>query len=286
MRIYTDTACDLPKSFFAENNVHLFPLRVELDGQEFDDLIGINTDQIYSEIRGGKSPKTSQVSPELFIEAFEELGKSGEEGLYIAFSSQLSGTYSTAMMIREQVKETYPELKLTIIDSKCASLGFGLVIKEAVRLRDASYSFDEVVKRVQFNADHMEHLFTVEDLDFLAKGGRVSKTSAFIGGLLSIKPLLHVEDGKLIPIEKMRGRKKVFKRILELMEERGESLSNQVIGISHGDDSEAAKDMKEMIVERFHPLGVEVHVIGSTIASHAGPGTIAVFFLNKLYENE
>jgi len=286
MRIYTDTACDLPKSFFAENNVHLFPLRVELDGQEFDDLIGINTDKIYSEIRGGKSPKTSQVSPELFIEAFEELGKSGEEGLYIAFSSQLSGTYSTAMMIREQVKETYPELKLTIIDSKCASLGFGLVIKEAVRLRDASYSFDEVVKRVQFNADHMEHLFTVEDLDFLAKGGRVSKTSAFIGGLLSIKPLLHVEDGKLIPIEKMRGRKKVFKRILELMEERGESLSNQVIGISHGDDSEAAKDMKEMIVERFHPLGVEVHVIGSTIASHAGPGTIAVFFLNKLYENE
>lgn len=286
MRIYTDTACDLPKSFFAENNVHLFPLRVELDGQEFDDLIGINTEKIYSEIRGGKSPKTSQVSPELFIEAFEELGKSGEEGLYIAFSSQLSGTYSTAMMIREQVKETYPELKLTIIDSKCASLGFGLVIKEAVRLRDASYSFDEVVKRVQFNADHMEHLFTVEDLDFLAKGGRVSKTSAFIGGLLSIKPLLHVEDGKLIPIEKMRGRKKVFKRILELMEERGESLSNQVIGISHGDDSEAAKDMKEMIVERFHPLGVEVHVIGSTIASHAGPGTIAVFFLNKLYENE
>lgn len=286
MRIYTDTACDLPKSFFAENNVHLFPLRVELDGQEFDDLIGINTDKIYSEIRGGKSPKTSQVSPELFIEAFEELGKSGEEGLYIAFSSQLSGTYSTAMMIREQVKETYPELKLTIIDSKCASLGFGLVIKEAVRLRDASYSFDEVVKRVQFNADHMEHLFTVEDLDFLAKGGRVSKTSAFIGGLLSIKPLLHVEDGKLIPIEKMRGRKKVFKRILELMEERGESLSNQVIGISHGDDSEAAKDMKEMIVERFHPLGIEVHVIGSTIASHAGPGTIAVFFLNKLYENE
>ena len=286
MRIYTDTACDLPKSFFAENNVHLFPLRVELDGQEFDDLIGINTEKIYLEIRGGKSPKTSQVSPELFIEAFEELGKSGEEGLYIAFSSQLSGTYSTAMMIREQVKETYPELKLTIIDSKCASLGFGLVIKEAVRLRDASYSFDEVVKRVQFNADHMEHLFTVEDLDFLAKGGRVSKTSAFIGGLLSIKPLLHVEDGKLIPIEKMRGRKKVFKRILELMEERGESLSNQVIGISHGDDSEAAKDMKEMIVERFHPLGVEVHVIGSTIASHAGPGTIAVFFLNKLYENE
>lgn len=286
MKLFADSACDLPKSFYDENNVHLFPLSVELNGKVYKDLLDIQALEVYKEIRSGVLPKTSQVSPEDFLEAFEALAISGEEGLYIAFSSQLSGTYSTAVMLRDQVLETYPNLKLTIIDSKSASSGCGLAVKEAVRLRDASYSFSEIVARSKFHVEHMEHLFTVEDLDFLAKGGRVSKTSAFIGGLLSIKPLLHVEDGKLIPIEKMRGRKKVFKRILELMEERGESLSNQVIGISHGDDSEAAKDMKEMIVERFHPLGVEVHVIGSTIASHAGPGTIAVFFLNKLYENE
>lgn len=286
MKIYADSACDLPKSFYPDNNVHLFPLRVELDGAEFDDVIGIAPEKIYEEIRAGKAPKTSQVSPELFLEAFEELAKSGEEGVYIAFSSALSGTYSTSMMIREQVLETYPDLKLQIIDTKCASIGYGLVVKEAVRLRDSSYSFADVVTRSQFNADHMEHLFTVEDLDFLARGGRVSKTSAFIGGLLNIKPLLHMEDGKLIPLEKLRGRKKVFKRILDLMEERGEHLSKQVIGISHGDDIEAAKEIKAMIVERFHPIGIEVHIVGSTIACHSGPGTIAIFFLNELFDDE
>lgn len=283
MKLFADSACDLPQSFYVDNNVHLFPLRVELDGKEFDDVIGIDVQKVYDEIRNGKSPKTSQVSPEVFLYAFEELAKSGEEGLYIAFSSELSGTYNTARMMREQVLENYPDLKLEIIDSKCASLGYGMVVKEAVRVRDHAYSFEDVVARTRFHAEHMEHLFTVEDLDFLAKGGRVSKTSAFIGGLLSIKPLLHVEDGKLIPIEKMRGRKKVFKRILDVMEERGETLSKQVIAISHGDDLAAAQEMKEMIIERFHPVAVELHVIGSTIACHAGPGTIAVFFLNELY---
>lgn len=283
MKLFADSACDLPQSFYVDNQVHLLPLRVELDGQEFDDVIGIDVQKVYDDIRNGKSPKTSQVSPEVFLHTFEELAKSGEQGLYIAFSSELSGTYNTARMMREQVLENYPDLKLEIIDSKCASLGYGLVVKEAARLRDEAYSFEDVVTRTRFQAEHMEHLFTVEDLDFLARGGRVSKTSAFIGGLLSIKPLLHVEDGKLIPIEKMRGRKKVFKRILDVMEERGESLSNQTIAISHGDDVEAANVMKQMIVERFHPLDVEIHVIGSTIACHAGPGTIAVFFLNQLY---
>lgn len=284
MKLYADSACDLPKSFYEENNVHLFPLSVDLNDQQFKDVIGIPAEEIYAEIRKGNVPKTSQVSPELFLEAFEELAKSGDEGLYIAFSSQLSGTYSTAMMIREQVLENYPNLKLTIIDSKSASVGFGLSVIEAVRLRDASYSSEEIIKRIEFNVSHMEHLFTVEDLDFLARGGRVSKASAFIGGLLSIKPLLHMEDGKLVPLEKMRGRMKVFKRILDVMEERGEALSTQVIGISHGDDLEAANKIKEMINERFHPQKFVVEIVGSTIGSHTGPGVIAIYFLNKLYD--
>lgn len=286
MRLFADSACDLPKSFYDENNVHLLPLSVDLNGKQYKDVIDIPAEEIYAEIRKNNVPKTSQVSPELFLNAFEDLAKSGEEGLYIAFSSQLSGTYSTAVMLRDQVMETYPDLKLTIIDSKSASVGYGLSVMEAVRLRDEGYSFEEVVKRSQFSVDHMEHLFTVEDLDFLARGGRVSKTSAFIGGLLSIKPLLHMEDGKLIPLEKMRGRMKVFKRILDIMEERGESLSQQVIGISHGDDLEAATKMKEMINERFHPQKFVVNIVGSTIGSHTGPGVIAIYFLNKLYDEQ
>ena len=282
MRLFADSATDLPKAFFNDNNVLLAPLRVHIDEDEYEDIIGIDSSEVYKAIRAGKQPKTSQVSPELFLRLFEDLAKSGEEGLYIAFSSALSGTYSTAMMMREQLLETYPDLKLTIIDSQCASLGYGLVVKEAVKLRDEGIGNAELFEKVRFYAEHMEHLFTVEDLDYLARGGRVSKASAFIGGLLNIKPLLHVEEGKLIPIEKIRGRKKVFKRMLDLMEERGENFNEQVVAISHSEDEATAIDLKQMIEERFQPKSIEIHVIGSTIGAHVGPGAIALFFLNKL----
>lgn len=283
MKIFADSACDLPKAYYEEHDVHVLPLRVEIDGKEYADVVDIEPIEIYNAIRKGNRPKTSQVSPEAFIEAFTALAKSGEQGIYVAFSSGLSGTYSTAVMLREQVKEEYPNLQLEIIDSKCASLGLGLVIEEVVRLRDENYNFEEIVKRAKFQVEHMEHLFTVEDLDFLAKGGRVSKASAFIGGLLSIKPLMHMEDGKLVPIEKLRGRKKVFKRIIEVMAERGENLSDQVIGISHGDDIDAANEMKRMIVEAFHPKAVQIEIVGSTIACHTGPGVISIYFLNEQF---
>lgn len=282
MKIYADSASDLPKSFFGENDVILFPLRVHIDEEEYEDLITIDPKQVYDEIRSGKHPKTSQASPELFMQKFTELAQSGEEGIYIALSSELSGTHNTAVMVKEQVMEEYPDLKLTIIDSKCASLGVGLLVKEAVRLRNAGDPIGQIEEKVKFMAQHMEHLFTVEDLDYLAKGGRVSKASAFIGGLLNIKPLLHVEDGKLVPIEKHRGRKKVLKRIVDMMAERGEKLHEQTIAISHADDETVALELKSAIEEVFNPKTVEIYMIGAVIGAHTGPGTVSVFFLNKL----
>lgn len=283
MKIFADSACDLPKSFFAENDVTLLPLRVLIDDQAYDDILTIDSKEVYKAIRAGKHPKTSQASPELILEKWRELAQSGEDGIYIAFSSELSGTYDTAVMLRDQVKETNPHMNLVIIDSKCASLGYGLLVKEAVRLRDAGETDIRTIERkIRHMAGHMEHLFTVEDLDYLAKGGRVSKASAFIGGLLNIKPLLHVESGKLVPLEKHRGRKKVLRRMTELMAERGDHLANQTIAISHGDDESIALELKAVIEELFRPKGIEIHLIGSVIGSHAGPGTIAVFFLNKL----
>ena len=282
MRIFADSACDLPKEFYETNPVTLIPLRVQIEEAEYLDVVTINSTEVYAAIRSGKHPKTSQASPEQFITLFEDLAKSGEEGLYIAFSSELSGTYNSAVMIKDQVLEEYPQLKLTIIDSKCASLGYGLLVKEAVRLQKAGEPLERIEEIVRFKAAHMEHLFTVEDLDYMARGGRVSKASAFIGGLLNIKPLLHVEDGKLVPIEKLRGRKKLMKRILELMDERGERLHDQTIAISHGDDEAFALEMKKMIEENFKPKHVEIHVIGSAVGSHAGPGTLAIFFANQI----
>ncbi|MFJ8267451.1 DegV family protein [Peribacillus asahii] len=279
--ILADSACDLPLSFYTENNVSFIPLLVNLEGKNYADLQTITPKEVYDAMREGKAPKTSQPSPEYIIELFTQFAKEKRQGIYIAFSSQLSGTYQTAVMCRNQVKDQYPELDLEIIDTKCASLGAGLVVKSAAQLAANGASKEEILEDIQFHINHMEHLFTVDDLEYLARGGRISKASAFVGGLLNIKPLLHVEDGKLVPLEKVRGKKKLMKRILELMHERGQNLHEQSIAISHGDDEEAALEYKAAIQAEFGTKDVFINTVGATIGAHAGPGTIAIFFLNK-----
>ncbi|MGG4167182.1 DegV family protein [Rossellomorea vietnamensis] len=281
VKLFADSASDLPAAYFNEHNIELLPLKVHIDGHDYEDLITIEPKTVFDKIRDGHMPKTSQVSPDTFLKKFTQLAESSQSGIYVAFSSQLSGTYQTAVMIRDQVKEDYPDLDLTIIDSKCASLGYGLVVMKAAELLNNGGTKEEIIEASRFNSEHMEHLFTVEDLEYLAKGGRVSKASAFLGGLLNIKPLLHVEDGKLVPIEKLRGKKKLLKRILDVMEERGDDLSSQVIAISHGDDEELALEMKQLIEEKFSPKDVYISIIGCAIGSHTGTGTLAIFFLNQ-----
>src|SRR5690606_13794773 len=181
-----------------------------------------------------------------------------------------------------RVHEEYPELPISILDSQAAALGYGLLVKEAAKMRDDGQPLNKIIEKTRFMADHLESLFTVEDLDYMAKGGRISKGSAFIGGLLNIKPLLHVEDGKLVPIEKLRGRKKFLKRMVELIGERGNGLNQQSIAICHGDDLEFAESLKSELETQYHPQKVEVYMIGSVIAAHTGPGTLGVFFLNDI----
>ena len=282
VKILTDSASDLPLSFYEENNVTLLPLKVHLDDTEYVDLLTIDSKKVYQAIREGKVPKTSQVSPQVFEEAFTKMAENGEDGIYIAFSSELSGTYQTAVMMLDQVKEAYPDFKLTIIDTKCASLGFGLIVKEAARLAKENTSKEDILKDIEFRCQHMEHLFTVHDLDYLAKGGRVFRASAYLGGLFNIKPLLNVEDEKLVQIEKHRGKKKLLRRIIEIIKERGQSLDQQIIGISHADDEETAIEMKELIKQEFNTKEFYISSIGSAIGSHTGAGTIAIFFLNKV----
>ncbi|MEH7180860.1 DegV family protein [Neobacillus vireti] len=281
VQILADSACDLPKDFYLEHNVTLFPLKVQVNGQEYEDVKTIDPKTVYDAIRGGDIPKTSQVSPLLFEEIFTKMAENNEDGIYIAFSSELSGTYQTSVMILDQVKEKYPNFNLTIVDTKCASLGFGLVVREAARLAAEDASKEEILKDVVFRSQHMEQIFTVDDLDYLAKGGRVSKASAFLGSLLNIKPILNVEDGKLVPIEKIRGKKKVYRRLIELMKERGEDFGDQVIGISHADTKETVEVVKALIEEELQPRETYVTNIGSAVGAHTGPGAIAIFFLSK-----
>ncbi|WP_100330569.1 DegV family protein [Bacillus xiapuensis] len=285
MKLFADTACDLPLEYIKQHAITPIPLHVHMHGRDYEDMIGIDPKEVYEAIHNGEMPKTSQASPLLFEKLFTDLAKSGEPGIYPAFSSALSGTYQTAVMVRDQVREQYPDLDLTIIDTKAASLGYGLIVMRAVEQLQAGAAKNALIDDLLFHSKHMEHIFTVEDLGHLAKGGRLSNGAAWIGGLLHIKPILHVEEGKLVPLEKIRGRKKAFKRMLDLMEERGDHLSAQRIAISHGNDLESAELLKNMIQERFGCQDIYTHIIGATIASHAGPGTIALFFLNSRAQN-
>lgn len=281
VKILADSSSDLSKKHYNEYNMEMVSLTVHLNEKEFEDGKTIDPKAIYDAMREGKTPTTSQVSPQTFKSIFTMYAESNQPLIYLAFSSGLSGTFQTAKMIENEVKEDYPEASIYVIDTKCASIGYGLVVLHAAKLAQKGATVEEIIKSATFQAEHMEHIFTVDNLEYLYRGGRVSKTAAFVGTLLKIKPILHVEGGKLIPLEKMRGSKKLFQRMLTIMEERGADFENQTIGISHGDDLERAEQLAAMIKEKFGVKEVLIEMVGAVIGAHAGPGTIALFFLNK-----
>ncbi|PGZ93925.1 fatty acid-binding protein DegV [Bacillus pseudomycoides] len=283
IKIITDSAADLPKELLHTYDIEVIPLRV-YDEQENEFLDGVTLDPIdlLRNMKEGKVYRTSLPSLETIQEVFTTYAKQDVTCIYLAFTSELSGTYQSSVLVGEEVKEAYPNFSLDIIDTKCASTGQGLVVLEAAKMAQNGATKEEILNRITFMTEHMEHIFTVADLQYLVRGGRLSKVAGFIGGLLNIKPILNVEDGKLIPLEKIRGRKKVFQRIVDIMETRGKDLKDQTIGISHGDDLESVNLLTEMITEKFGCKVFVVNSIGAAVGAHAGPGTLAIFFLNEV----
>lgn len=282
VKIITDSAADLPKELIDQHGIDVLPLLVYLGEQEFRDGETMNPKEMFQGMREGKVYKTAQVPLQAFREKFQIYAERNEACIYVAFSSALSGTYQSAVLARNEILEDYPDFQLEVIDTKCASMGFGLVVLKAVQLAAQGRSLAEIVEAVRFHAQHMEHIFTVDNLEYLYRGGRVSRTAAFIGGLLNIKPVLHVDDGRLIPIEKLRGRRKVLDRMVAIMAERGVRDEEQTIGISHGDDLETAEALRNMITEKFGCQSFIISQIGGSVGAHSGPGTLALFFLNQL----
>ncbi|MCC2544280.1 DegV family protein [Bacillus thuringiensis] len=283
VKIITDSAADLPVELLQAYDIDLIPLRVYDEVEtEYIDGVTLESVTLLQKMREGAVYKTSLPSLETFQEKFVSYAKEGNPCIYLAFSSELSGTYQSSVVIKEEVKETYADLDLEIIDTKCASLGQGLVVLEAAKMAKNGASKEDILKRVAFLMNHMEHIFTVADLQYLVRGGRLSKVAGFIGGLLNIKPILNVEEGKLVPLEKVRGKKKVLSRIVDIMEERGKYLKGQTIAMTHGDDLETAEALKALITERFGCEVFIVNTIGAAIGAHTGPGVITLFFLNEV----
>ncbi|MEK4602188.1 DegV family protein [Bacillus sp. FSL L8-0099] len=283
VKIITDSAADLPVELLQAYDIDLIPLRVYDEAEtEYLDGVTLESVTLLQKMREGAVYRTSLPSLETFQEKFVSYAKEGNPCIYLAFSSELSGTYQSSIVIKEEVKETYADLDLEIIDTKCASLGQGLVVLEAAKMAKDGASKEDILKRVAFLMNHMEHIFTVADLQYLVRGGRLSKVAGFIGGLLNIKPILSVEEGKLVPLEKVRGKKKVLGRIVDIMEERGKELKGQTIAMTHGDDLETAEALKALITERFGCEVFIVNTIGAAIGAHTGPGVITLFFLNEV----
>lgn len=283
IKILCDSASDLSEDLLNEYNIDRLSLLVIKGEEEYFDGVTISPKDVYDGMKHGEIFKTSQVPPNSFEEKFEEYGKNQDSVIYLAISSELSGTHQGAVFVKEKIKEEYPELDLTIIDTKSASMGLGLIVLEAAKLAKQGKSKEEILEKVEFYLDNIEHVFTVDNLEYLFRGGRVTKTQALVGGLLNIKPVLNMENGKLVPLDKVRGKNKVYKALLDIIDERTKEgdLSRQVIAISHADNLENALKLKAMISDRFDVKEFLIGDIGATIGAHVGPGTVALFFLSK-----
>lgn len=282
--IIIDSCSDLPKSYVEENNVPLINFSFNFKGRDIEDDLGetMNYKEFFKEVRTGELPTTSQVNSYRYSEIFKKHVSEGKAVICIVFSSALSGSYNNAVMGREMALEEYKDADITVIDSRCASMGEGLLDYYAIDMLKKGRSKDEVVSWIENNKLRINHWFTVDDLNHLKRGGRVSSTAAIIGTLLDIKPILHVDDeGRLIPVTKVKGRKKSIKTLFQMLDERIVNPEEQSIFISHGDCLEDAKFLERLILEKYKVKEVVINNIGPVIGSHSGPGTVALFFLGE-----
>lgn len=282
--ITTDTTCDLPQDYLQQHNIPLLPLYYSFNGTVYGEKIILEPKEFYDRMRKGEMPTTMAVNPGTAKEIFSDLLDKGYDILHIAFSSALSGSCSVAGTVARELCDERPEAKILVIDSLCASLGEGLLVHKAVKLKESGKSIDEIADWLEKNKLHLCHLFTVDDLHHLHRGGRVTKAAAIIGTLINVKPVLHVNnEGRLIPLNNVRGRKKALISLVDAMEEKLKDYNglNEDIFISHGDCEEDARFVADQIRERFGINSILINFVSPTIGSHSGPGTIALFFMGK-----
>ena len=284
--IVTDAACDLTKSYVdQQEKFHVMPMSYHMDNQDYPVTCGEKETwhPFYEALRNGKMATTSQVNTAEYLNVFKRLTEKGESVLCIVFSSGLSGTYQAACLAQSMLQEENPNAKVTVVDSLCASAGQGLIVHLALQKRAEGASLSETAQWVMENRQNIVHWFTVDDLDFLRRGGRVSATAAYFGGMLKIKPVMHVNfEGKLIPREKVQGRKRALKTLAQKVNELAQPRDGQTVFISHGDCEDDARYTIACLQEMgFAPKDVMYMPISPIVGAHAGPGTVAIFFLGE-----
>lgn len=283
--IITDSCCDLSEQLANDAGLYVIPMVMTISGKEYKNYLDereISSKAFYDRLRAGETASTSALNMDTFLSVFGEFLEQGKDILYLAFSSGLSGTYHVSTLAAEELAQKYPESRIFCCDTLCASMGEGLLVYLAGKKKQSGASIEEVRDFVEQNKLNLCHWFTVDDLNHLKRGGRVSATTAFVGSLLNIKPVLHVDDeGHLINVGKARGRRAAVSSLFEHMKETAVNPLEQTVFISHGDCEEDALALKEMIEKEFSPKEIQINPIGPVIGAHSGPGTLALFFLGS-----
>ena len=282
------STADLTKEYFEKRGIRYVCFHYELGGKDYLDDLGqtMPPSELYRRMLAGEDAKTSQVSIGEYTDLFKEILNEGKDILHLTLSSGISGTYNSAQIAAEQLKDEYPDRKIYVVDSLAASSGYGFLVDRVADMKDQGKDIDELYNWVCENKKKVQHWFFTSDLTFFIKGGRVSKAAGFFGGMLGICPLLNVDyQGRLIAREKVRSKRKVIQRIVQKMEENAEDgleYSGKCF-ISQSECIEDAKAVAALIESRFPNLNgkVQIYPIGATIGSHTGPGTVALFFWGK-----
>ena len=281
--IVTDSSADLSVQMAEKAGVQVLPLRFTVGGKTYynwPDNREMDPKVFYRMLREGEVATTAAVNISQYLDMLEPILQSGTDVLVLSFSSGLSATYDSSRLAAEELREKYPQRKIFAVDTLCASLGQGLLVWHAAQLKDQGKSIEEVRDWVEENKLHLCHQFTVDDLHFLKRGGRISSTTAFVGSMLQIKPVLHVDnDGKLMTVAKARGRRAALKALVDKMEQTAIDPKDQTVFISHGDCLEDAQLVAQMVKDRFGVERVYMNYVGPVIGAHAGPGVLALFYV-------
>ena len=283
--ITTDNNSDLPEEYLKDHGVGCMYLSYSMDGKNYTHGNFLPEHEFYEAMRNGSMPTTAQVNPENAKALLEPYLKEGKDILHIAFSSALSGTYNSTRIAADELQEEYPDRKIIVVDSLSASLGQGLLVWLAQQKKELGQTLEDVADWAEKNKLKMVHLFTVDDLNHLYRGGRVSRTTAIVGSMLNIKPVLHVDnEGKLTAIGKVRGRKKALQELIKLMDEKIGIFGADcdTIFISHGDCEQDAQYVAAKVKEKYNIKNIIINQVGATIGAHSGPGTMALFFMGDV----
>lgn len=280
--ITVNSTVDLPKEWLEERHVPVLPLKYTIDGETYPDMSGLTSKEFFQKLREGHMSVTSQINPEEAREMLEPFLKEGKDVLHLGFSSGLSGTYNSMRIAAEELKEDYPEAKIIVIDTLCACMGEGVLLYKTLQLKEQGKTMEEIAQWVEENKLHICHNVTVDDLNHLQRGGRISKAAAVFGTLVQVKPIIHMDnDGKLQVIGKERGRKKSLNKIVDMAVEQSKGWENDIVMITHGDCIKDAEYVADRVREKMGVQNILINNIGTVIGSHTGPGVVAVFCMGN-----